>query len=136
MGVDVICGQYLPNADPSGDIIDPYVCVQVHGIAADTLRCRTKSLRDNGFNPVWNEHFDLHLHRPEFALLRFVVMDFDSASADDFVGEFTVPVPSVRPGYSLIRLRTFNRSPDEAATLLVRITSQETYAGGDETDEE
>ncbi|CAD5226418.1 unnamed protein product [Bursaphelenchus okinawaensis] len=121
MRIKVISGQYLPNADPSDDIIDPYVCLHIHGIPGDTYKCRTKALRDNGFNPVWNEDFSFQLSCPSVAILQFVVMDFDTTSADDFVGEFSIPVPSVRAGYSFVRLRTFQRSPDEAATLFVHI---------------
>ncbi|CAD5230392.1 unnamed protein product [Bursaphelenchus xylophilus] len=127
MRIKVISGQYLPNADPSDDIIDPYVCLQVIGIPADTNKCRTKALRDNGFNPVWNEEFSFQITSPDVAFLRFVVMDFDTTSADDFVGEFTIPVTSIRPGYSFVRLRTFQRSPDEAASLFVHIDISDEY---------
>ena len=51
-----------------------------------------------GFNPRWNETFTFKLHRPELALMRFCVMDHDTTSDDDFIGEYTIHVPSARTG--------------------------------------
>lgn len=50
------------------------------------------------FNPVWNENLKFPLYCPELAVLRMCVKDFDSTSADEFIGEFSVPVNSIRPG--------------------------------------
>lgn len=48
--------------------------------------------------------------------------DFDATSTNDFIGEFTVPVSSIRSGYSHIRLNTgFEHSPDDAASLFIRV---------------
>uniref|UniRef100_A0AC35FS96 Phosphoinositide phospholipase C n=1 Tax=Panagrolaimus sp. PS1159 TaxID=55785 RepID=A0AC35FS96_9BILA len=117
--VAVICGQYLPKANPQGnDIIDPYVTLELFGIPFDLSKSRTRAIKNNGFNPVWNENFTFPLRCPEVAILRFCVKDFDSTSSNDFIGEYTVPVPSIRPGYSHIRLNTgFDHSPDDAASL-------------------
>jgi len=50
------------------------------------------------------------------------VKDFDATSTNDFIGEFTVPVSSIRSGYSHIRLNTgFEHSPDDAASLFIRV---------------
>ncbi|VDD85389.1 unnamed protein product [Enterobius vermicularis] len=74
------------------------------------------------FNPQWGEKFTLQLHCPQVALVRFCVKDFDSTSANDFVGEFTLPVMSIRPGYSHIRLNTgYGHVTDESASIFARI---------------
>ncbi|KAM3725407.1 1-phosphatidylinositol 4,5-bisphosphate phosphodiesterase delta-4 [Dirofilaria immitis] len=122
MLVGVISGQYLPMTSQANDVIDPYVTVEVFGIPTDSQKFRTKTIRNNGFNPQFNETFTFPLHFPDFALLRFCVKDFDSTSANDFVGEYTIPIKSIRPGYSHIRLNTGHfHTMDECASLFVRI---------------
>ena len=123
MHIAIICAQYLPKADPQGsDIVDPYVTLEIYGIPLDSAKSRTRAIKNNGFNPVWNENFSFPLRCPEVAILRFCVKDFDSTSSNDFVGEYSVPISSIRPGYSHIRLNTgFEHHPDDAASLFVRI---------------
>ncbi|KAH7729581.1 phosphatidylinositol-specific phospholipase C [Aphelenchoides avenae] len=122
MTVSVICGQYLPRPEPGSDIVDPYVTLEIYGIPVDECKARTRPIRNNGFNPVWNEVFEFQLHCPEVALLRFCVKDFDSTSSNDFVGEYSIPVTSIRPGYSHVRLNTgFEHTRDSAASIFVRI---------------
>lgn len=72
--------------------------------------------------------------------LRFEIKDFDSTSSNDFIGrplshieeflylsdecsgEYSVPVSSIRHGYSHIRLNTgFEHAPDDAASIFVKI---------------
>ncbi|CAD5218892.1 unnamed protein product [Bursaphelenchus okinawaensis] len=120
--VGVICAQYLPKAEPGHDIVDPYVSLEVFGIPGDEYKAKTKAIRNNGFNPVWNEDFTFKIKCPELAMIKFTVKDFDSTSSNDFVGVYSLPVSSIRPGYSHIRLNTgFEHSPDDAASIFVRI---------------
>lgn len=51
-----------------------------------------------GFNPVWNESFSFVIHTPELALVRFVVEDYDKASRNDFIGQFTLPFTCIQAG--------------------------------------
>lgn len=51
-----------------------------------------------GFNPRWEETLRFQVRVPELALVRFVVEDYDSTSCNDFVGQFTLPLPSMRQG--------------------------------------
>ncbi|MFH4979802.1 hypothetical protein AB6A40_006511 [Gnathostoma spinigerum] len=122
LSVGIISGQYLPKPTPGNDIIDPYVTCEIFGIPVDRQKARSKTVANNGFNPQWNETVEFKLYCPEFALLRLCVNDFDSTSADDFVGEFTIPVSSLRPGYSHVRLNTgYNHTVDPSATLFIRV---------------
>ncbi|CAJ0585134.1 unnamed protein product, partial [Mesorhabditis spiculigera] len=122
LGIGIISAQYLPKPDTGKDIIDPYVSIQVFGIRHDEWKVKTRTIKDNGFNPVWNESFETDLACPEVAIIRFVVKDFDATSSNDFVGEYTLPVASMRPGYSSIRLNTgYAHTVDTSATLFVRI---------------
>lgn len=51
-----------------------------------------------GFNPVWNETLNFVIHTPELALVRFVVEDYDKASRNDFIGQFTLPFTCIQAG--------------------------------------
>jgi hypothetical protein len=56
--VNVISACHLPKPGGAqkGEIIDPFVAVHVTGpTAVDTYEARTKTINDNGFNPVWNQ---------------------------------------------------------------------------------
>lgn len=55
--VHVISGQNLPKPGGSahGEVIDPYVKVNVFGVGSDASESKTRVIRDNGFNPVWDE---------------------------------------------------------------------------------
>ena len=46
-----------PDAALKGELIDPYVKVETYGIRCDRAKFRTKTVDDNGFNPVWDETF-------------------------------------------------------------------------------
>ncbi|PWA25137.1 hypothetical protein CCH79_00005097 [Gambusia affinis] len=50
------------------------------------------------FNPSWNENFKFDVHVPELALLRFLIEDHDSASDNEFVGQYTLPFNSLKMG--------------------------------------
>ncbi|VDN05182.1 unnamed protein product [Thelazia callipaeda] len=99
MNLTIISGEYLPKPfSKCGEIIDPYVIVEIYGIPEDCRKMQTKVIDNNGFCPVWNESFKFELKQPEVAILRLCVKDHDNASLDDFIGEFSVPVNSIRPG--------------------------------------
>lgn len=122
LGVGIFSAQYLPKSEPGKDIIDPYVSVQIYGVPRDEKKVKTRVIKDNGFNPEWRDNFSFDLCCPELAIMRFCVKDFDSTSSNDFVGEFSVPVASIRQGYSQIRLNTgYQHTMDPSATLFVRI---------------
>ena len=101
--VQVISGYQLGRLENEGnrDIIDPYVGVKLYGVKEDTAKFRTSTVKDNGFNPIWNDTFTFRVTRPDVALLMFVVMDENSSlKRNDFVAQYTVPVRLIRPGTS------------------------------------
>lgn len=54
----IISGQQLPkhNAVQKGNVVNPFVSVHVNGPPPlNAQEQRTKTIIDNGFNPVWNE---------------------------------------------------------------------------------
>uniref|UniRef100_A0A8C9YZ19 Phosphoinositide phospholipase C n=1 Tax=Sander lucioperca TaxID=283035 RepID=A0A8C9YZ19_SANLU len=92
--VKVISGQNLPKpkgAGAKGDVVDPYVYVEIHGIPADCTERRTRTVTQNGDNPVFDESFEFQINLPELAMVRFVVLD-DDFIGDDFIGQYTIPL--------------------------------------------
>lgn len=51
-----------------------------------------------GFNPRWGQTLQFQLRAPELVLVRFVVEDYDTTSPNDFVGQFTLPLNSLKQG--------------------------------------
>ena len=54
-------------------MVSPYVEVEVIGADYDNVKHKTKTIHDNGFNPVWEdkEQFELYIQNPELTLLRY-----------------------------------------------------------------
>lgn len=51
-----------------------------------------------GFNPCWEQTLHFQLRAPELVLVRFVVEDYDTTSPNDFVGQSTLPLSSLKQG--------------------------------------
>ena len=104
--VQVLSAQQLPKPDGSlkGEIIDPYVCVEVHGVPADRFSARTRTVYNNGFNPVFGDAFDIGLRCPELAVIYFAVHEADVSNADDFIAYSAMRVANLRPGVRRVNL--------------------------------
>ncbi|XP_054404458.1 1-phosphatidylinositol 4,5-bisphosphate phosphodiesterase delta-4 isoform X4 [Pongo abelii] len=98
--IQVISGQQLPKVDKTkeGSIVDPLVKVQIFGVRLDTARQETNYVENNGFNPYWGETLCFRVLVPELAMLRFVVMDYDWKSRNDFIGQYTLPWTCMQQG--------------------------------------
>ncbi|XP_032234673.2 1-phosphatidylinositol 4,5-bisphosphate phosphodiesterase delta-4 isoform X2 [Nematostella vectensis] len=121
--IQVISGQQLPKPQGSsskGEVIDPYVEVKIYGVNSDSADFKTKVIKDNGFNPVWNEEIKKLLYVPELAMLRFCVYDED-VGKDDFIGQFSLPITSLRTGYRHIHLLDIKGEPLPHASLFVHV---------------
>ncbi|XP_004639877.2 1-phosphatidylinositol 4,5-bisphosphate phosphodiesterase eta-1 isoform X2 [Octodon degus] len=122
----VISGQQLPKPPDSmfgdrGEIIDPFVEVEIIGLPVDCCKDQTRVVDDNGFNPVWEETLTFTVHMPETALVRFLVWDHDPIGRD-FVGQRTVTFSSLVPGYRHVYLEGLTE-----ASIFVHITINEIY---------
>ncbi|OUC43243.1 Phosphatidylinositol-specific phospholipase C, X domain protein [Trichinella nativa] len=126
MIVRILSANFLPKPSTTTskeDVIDPYVKVETFGMPSDRVKYRTAVIRNNGFNPCWNESFRIDLRYADSAFLRFCIKDYNLRAKDDFIGQYTIPVNSIRPGYSYIHLKTgFYRQEDPAAVLFVFIS--------------
>lgn len=122
----VISGQQLPKPPDSmfgdrGEIIDPFVEVEIIGLPVDCCKDQTRVVDDNGFNPVWEETLTFTVHMPEIALVRFLVWDHDPIGRD-FVGQRTVTFSSLVPGYRHVYLEGLTE-----ASIFVHVTINEIY---------
>ncbi|XP_067890873.1 1-phosphatidylinositol 4,5-bisphosphate phosphodiesterase delta-4 [Heterodontus francisci] len=124
--IQVISGQQLPKVANSkeGSIVDPLVRVEIHGVPMDNVKQETKYIDNNGFNPVWYETLTFLVHVPDLALVRFVVEDYDLASKNDFVGQYTLPFSTIKEGYRHIHLLSKDGTGIPPSSLFVhtRIT--------------
>ncbi|XP_043990743.1 1-phosphatidylinositol 4,5-bisphosphate phosphodiesterase delta-1-like isoform X2 [Gambusia affinis] len=118
----VISGQQLPKVNmKKSSIVDPLVKVQIYGVPDDVAEKETSAIPNNGFNPSWNENFKFDVHVPELALLRFLIEDHDSASDNEFVGQYTLPFNSLKMGYRHVPLLNRNGDKLPSAGLFVHV---------------
>ncbi|QQP40261.1 Phosphoinositide phospholipase C, partial [Caligus rogercresseyi] len=69
LGVRVLAARHLTRNKNKNSIISPNVEVEVLGAEYDNFKNRTRSINDNGFNPVWDEFFDFTVQNPQLALI-------------------------------------------------------------------
>ncbi|XP_078144339.1 1-phosphatidylinositol 4,5-bisphosphate phosphodiesterase eta-2a [Centroberyx gerrardi] len=116
----IISGQQLPKPKDSmlgdrGEIIDPFVEVEIIGLPVDCCKVQTRVVDDNGFNPMWEETLEFTLHMPELALVRFLVWDHDPIG-QDFIGQRTIAFNSMIPGHRHVYLEGM-----EEASIFVHV---------------
>ncbi|XP_031703038.1 1-phosphatidylinositol 4,5-bisphosphate phosphodiesterase eta-2 [Anarrhichthys ocellatus] len=104
----IISGQQLPKPKDSmfgdrGEIIDPFVEVEIIGLNVDYSKQQTRVVDDNGFNPMWEETLVFNIQMPKIALVRFQVWDH-APIGRDFIGQRTVAFSSMMPGYRHVYL--------------------------------
>ncbi|KAL2541701.1 Calcium-dependent lipid-binding (CaLB domain) family protein [Abeliophyllum distichum] len=88
MEVKVVGAKGLKNTDFLGRI-DPYVLLQYKN-----QECKSSIAKGQGSKPVWNEKFEFRVDYPmtddEHYKLVLKIMDHDTFSADDYLGETTI----------------------------------------------
>jgi len=74
LDVQVISGQQLPRPKDyrPGQTVDPYVQIEMISPSVPILENRTRAVRDNEFNPIWDEKlsFEVVTSSREFVFLR------------------------------------------------------------------
>ncbi|XP_056309228.1 LOW QUALITY PROTEIN: inactive phospholipase C-like protein 2 [Danio aesculapii] len=130
--IKVISGQNLPKPRGSaakGDVVEPYIYVEIHGIPADCAEQRTKTVSQNGDNPIFDESFEFQINLPELAVLRFVVLD-DDYIGDEFIGQYTIPFECLLPGYRHVPLQSLTGEFLPNTTLFVHVAITNRRGGG------
>ncbi|XP_070685227.1 1-phosphatidylinositol 4,5-bisphosphate phosphodiesterase eta-1 [Pempheris klunzingeri] len=125
----IISGQQLPKPPDSmlgdrGEIIDPFVEVEIIGLPVDCCKEQTRVVDDNGFNPVWEETLSFTLHMAEVVLVRFLVWDHDPIGRD-FIGQRTVAFSSLMPGYRHVYLDGLTE-----ASIFIHVSVHDVYGKG------
>ncbi|XP_067891802.1 inactive phospholipase C-like protein 1 isoform X2 [Heterodontus francisci] len=130
--IKIISGQMFPKPKDSGtkgDVIDPYVYVEIRGIPEDCAEMRTRTVHQNGENPIFDESLEFEINLPELVMVRFVVLD-DDYIGDEFIGQYTIPYECLQSGYRHIPLHSFTGEEIELATLFVHIAITDRRGGG------
>ncbi|KAM5157006.1 inactive phospholipase C-like protein 2 isoform 1-T2 [Mantella aurantiaca] len=130
--IKIISGQNFPKPKGSGakgDVVDPYVYVEIHGIPADCAEQRTKTVHQNGDNPIFDESFEFQVNLPELTMVRFVVLD-DDYIGDEFIGQYTIPFECLQPGYRHVLLQSLTGDILPHTTLFVHVAITNRRGGG------
>ena len=61
----------LCNDDEDSDVCNDDK-VEICGNEYDNVKHKTRTINDNGYNPVWDETFNMDITNPDMALLRCV----------------------------------------------------------------
>uniref|UniRef100_A0ACB8ETX0 Inactive phospholipase C-like protein 2 n=1 Tax=Sphaerodactylus townsendi TaxID=933632 RepID=A0ACB8ETX0_9SAUR len=128
----IISGQNLPKPKGSGakgDVVEPYVCAEIHGIPADCIEKRTKTVLQSGDNPVFEESLEFQVNLPELAILRFMVLD-DDYIGDEFIAQYTIPFECLQTGYRHVPLQSISGDALPNATLFVHVAITNRRGGG------
>ncbi|KXJ08747.1 1-phosphatidylinositol 4,5-bisphosphate phosphodiesterase delta-4 [Exaiptasia diaphana] len=102
---------------------DPYVRIEIVGVPDDKFFFKTKTIRNNNYNPKWSEGFTRKILVPQLALIRFSVYDEDNFS-DDFIGQASMPVTSIRQGYRHVIMLNKKGESHTSGCLFVHVIIQ------------
>ncbi|XP_052868298.1 1-phosphatidylinositol 4,5-bisphosphate phosphodiesterase classes I and II isoform X2 [Anopheles cruzii] len=123
--VTVMSGQFLTDKK-----VGTFVEVDMFGLPADTVRkkFRTKIVRDNGINPVYDEEPFVFkkVVLPELAAIRIAAYE----EGAKLIGHRVLPVIGLCPGYRHLTLRTEVGQPIPLATLFLCIVVKDYVPDG------
>lgn len=125
--INIVSGQYVSQT--STLMASTYVEVEMIGIPNDCAKRRTKTIRRNGLNPIWNDTFFFKCMFYDLAFLKFSVHDADTHNV---LSQRVIPLKCLRPGYRHVRLRSAINKPLSMASLFVysRVEEESLEAGG------
>jgi hypothetical protein len=109
--ITVVCAQHLPKpgAHTLGEVVDPYVALEVRGGDCDASTARTTTVDNNGYSAVWEETFTFDIKRPDLAMLLVTAWDEDLTNSD-FLGSNACEVARMRQGYRFLPMLRADRS--------------------------
>ncbi|XP_016985627.1 1-phosphatidylinositol 4,5-bisphosphate phosphodiesterase classes I and II isoform X3 [Drosophila rhopaloa] len=114
VSITVLSGQFLTDKRAT-----TFVEVDMYGLPADTVRkkFRTKTVRDNGMNPVYDEEPFVFkkVVLPELASIRIAAYE----EGGKLIGHRVLPVIGLCPGYRHVNLRSEVGQPIALASLFL-----------------
>lgn len=122
----IISGYQIPKPKDTtkGEVIDPFIKVEIHGVRADTKQVKTSVIQNNGFNPRWDEVVNFTITTPQLAVVRFAIYDSDRY-VDDFIGYYVLPFTSMQEGYRQFPLFTKQGDKLPQTKILVHVEIKE-----------
>ncbi|XP_014906929.1 1-phosphatidylinositol 4,5-bisphosphate phosphodiesterase zeta-1-like isoform X2 [Poecilia latipinna] len=117
----VISGSNLPVIK-SRNTLDPFVRVEIHGIAFDSRSKSTHTVKNNSMTPRWDTDMNFNITVPELCLIRFCVRDQTTLFKSEFVGQYTMPFTSLKKGYRWVPLLSRQGCSLDPASLFVLVS--------------
>lgn len=129
--INIVSGQYVHQ---NNLYASTYVEVEMLGIPVDCSKKKTKIIRKNALNPIWNDTFYFKVMFHDLAFLKFCVYETD---CNHLVSQRVIPLKCLRPGYRHVRLRSPTNQPLSMASLFVysRVEEESVERSCDETDD-
>ncbi|XP_074757421.1 1-phosphatidylinositol 4,5-bisphosphate phosphodiesterase zeta-1 [Athene noctua] len=122
LSIRLISGHQLPPSNLSKtNKADPLVNIEIYGVPEDQTRKKSSVIKSNALSPRWDELFSFTVQVPELALIRFCVEDEISLVANEFLGQYTLPLLSLSKGYCNIPLLSKDGDNLEPASLFVHV---------------
>jgi hypothetical protein len=92
-------------------------------------RFKTRTISDNGFNPVWDERFQFNVDFPEMACLSLVVYDEDTFGDAVVVGQSVIPIgskdsPTLLSGWRSVQVYNTYSSEMPVTSVLIHVTKK------------
>ena len=111
LNVTIVAGSGWENFKDADlfDAPDTYIRVTVTGNMKDSISYTTSTFNDHErtgpqAQPHFNEIFTFRIVQPELALLLFTAYDKDTATQDDFLAQYCIPVNMLRSGVRILPL--------------------------------
>ncbi|KAJ3128772.1 1-phosphatidylinositol 4,5-bisphosphate phosphodiesterase delta-4 [Nowakowskiella sp. JEL0407] len=120
--VNIISGQQLPKAreNTTGNVVAPFVVVEIVGSDLDSCKYRTKTVNSTGFNAVWNEEASFTLLEPEIVFIRISVHDVGVKPGTELIGTFTIALRDLEEGYRHVPLHNWKGDLMRFCTLFAK----------------
>ncbi|NXH14913.1 PLCZ1 phosphodiesterase, partial [Bucco capensis] len=122
LSIRLISGHQLPPSNLSKtNKADPLVQIEIYGVPEDQAKRKSSVVKSNALSPRWDETFSFTVQVPELALVRFCVEDEVSLVANEFLGQYTLPLLSMSKGYRSVPLLSKDGDNLESASLFVHV---------------
>ena len=123
--IKIISCQWLPKAESSNDIPDPFVKVEIFLANGQVCSDQTKSSQGNGFGPHWeDEDFEFVVDNPFLSIVRFSVWDSNVFTSPKMIGQRSVPFSAISPGYRHIELWSSDGNPLGKGSIFVQVIKE------------